>query len=144
MNNTERQRLNWEETALRLAFDFTKYRCPDPYVQVGAVIIKNDYDLVLGYNGAPSGIEIDWSNRNERRKRVIHAESNALSRIKRGEAKIMAVTALPCEICIKEAANKGIKIIYYKDKLEGYDHSLTFQLAKEFNIDLIQLCFSKI
>ena len=37
-----RNRLSWPETAMNLAFDIAKYRSEDPYVQVGAVIIKND------------------------------------------------------------------------------------------------------
>ena len=139
MNTTERKRLSWVQTAINLAFNIAEYRSPDPYVQVGAVIIKNNYDLVLGYNGAPTGIEIDWSKRDERRKKVIHAEENVLGRIQRGEAKIMAVTALPCENCLKSAANKGIKTIYYRDELAGYNHELTFSLAKEFGVNLIRI-----
>ena len=139
MDNTDRKRLSWEETALKLAFNIAEYRSPDPHVQVGAIIIKNDNDIVVGYNGAPSGVEIDWSDRDERRKRVIHAEENVLSKVKRGDIKIMAVTALPCEICLKSAANKGVKRIIYQDELIGYDHSLTKQLAKEFGIELIRL-----
>ena len=134
-----RNRLSWPETALKLAFNIAEYRSEDPYVIVGAVIIKTDNSIVLGYNGAPPNIDIDWSNRDERRKRVIHAEENVLSEIKYGEAKIMAVTAVPCSICIKTCAKKGIKIIYYRDLLEGYDNELTFKLAKEFGIELIKL-----
>lgn len=134
-----RKRLSWEETALKLAFNIAEFRSEDPYVQVGAVIIKNDNSIILGYNGAPPNIDIDWSDRDERRKRVIHAEENTLSEIKYGEAKIMAVTAVPCNICIKTCAKKGIKTIYYRDLLEGYDNELTFKLAKEFGIELIRL-----
>lgn len=35
-----RKRYSWEETALRLAFDIADYRSQDPYIQVGAVILK--------------------------------------------------------------------------------------------------------
>ncbi len=90
-----RKRLSWEETALKLAFNIADYRSEDPYIQVGAVIIKHDNSIILGYNGAPPKVEVDWSNRDTRRDRVIHAEENALDNIKFGEAKIMAVTAMP-------------------------------------------------
>ena len=60
---TGRPRLSWEETALRLAYGIADYRSQDPYVQVGAAIIKQDNDIVVGYNGPPAGIEIDWSDR---------------------------------------------------------------------------------
>jgi len=142
MNPTERSRLSWEESALRLAFNIADYRSPDPYVQVGAVIIKIDNSIILGYNGAPPNIEIDWSNREERRKRVIHAEENVLSEVKYGEVKLMAVTALPCEICIKSAAKKGVKTIIYSEILKNYDSSLSFKLAKEFGIALKQIKFN--
>ena len=139
MNKTERPRLPWDITALKLAFDIAEYRSPDPYVQVGAAIIKTDNSIILGYNGAPPKIEIDWSNRDERRKRVIHAEENALSEVKYGEVKLMAVTALPCANCLKTAAKKGVKTIIYNQILDNYDNNLTFKLAEEFGINLKQL-----
>jgi len=109
-----RKRKTWEETAILLAFDIAKYRSEDPYVQVGAVAIKNDNSFILGYNGAPKGINIDWSNRDERRSKVLHAEENVLNFLLFGECKIFAVTALPCPVCMKSIANKGIKKIYYE------------------------------
>ena len=132
-----RTRFSWEKTALLLAFDIARYRSEDPYVQVGAVIIKQDNSIVLGYNGAPPGIEIDWSNRDERRERVIHAEENALDNIRYGEAKIMAVTAMPCKGCMRKLAQKGVKKVYYKDELINYDNTLAKKLAAEFGIELI-------
>lgn len=138
-----RKRLSWEETALRLAFDIANYRSEDPFVQVGAVIIKNDNSILLGYNGPPSGIDIDWSNRDERRKRVCHGEENVLTWVKPNEVKIIAVTALPCERCIKTIAQKQIKKVIYGGLLEGYDNDLVFQLAKEFNIELVYLEIKK-
>lgn len=134
-----RTRLSWEETALRLAFNIADYRSEDPYVQVGAVIIKYDNSIVLGYNGAPPKIEIDWSDRNARRERVIHAEENALDNIKFGEARIMAVTAMPCKNCVRKLAQKGVRKVFYSKELEGYDNTLAKQLAREFHIELIQL-----
>lgn len=133
-----RKRLSWEETALRLAFNIADYRSEDPYVQVGAVIIKHDNSIILGYNGAPPKIEVDWSDRNARRDRVIHAEENALDNIKYGEAKIVAVTAMPCKGCIKKLAQKGVKTVYYGQELDGYDNDFAKKLAKEFGIELIQ------
>ena len=137
--NNGRPRLSWEETALKLAFDIAKYRSEDPFVQCGAVIIKNDHSILLGYNGSPAGSNIDWSNRDRRRKRVLHAEQNVLDGVEYGEVKIFAVTALPCERCILEIANKGIKTVYFSDFLENYDKNTTFELAKEFGIQLIRI-----
>lgn len=134
-----RTRLSWEETAILLANDIAEYRSEDPFVQVGACIIKQDNSIVLGYNGAPPGIEIDWSDRDARRDRVLHAEENVLDSIQFGDAKIFAVTALPCKRCMRNVAQKGIKKVYYVRELEGYDNAFARKLAKEFGIELIQI-----
>ena len=134
-----RKRLSWEETALRLAFDIANYRSQDCYVQVGAVAVKHNKELVLGYNGPPSGVEVDWSDRNERRKRMLHAEYNALASIRPGEVEFLAVTALPCCECIKIIAHKKIPKVIFRDLLVGYDDKLTRRLATEFGIELKQL-----
>lgn len=133
---TGRLRLSWEETALRLAFNIAEYRSQDPYVIVGSCIIKQDFSFVLSYNGAPMGVEIDWSSRDERRKRVLHAESNGCNFIKPGEGRLIAVTALPCPECMKIIKQKQIPKIIYGGELGGYDNEFSKVLAKEFNIEL--------
>ena len=138
-----RNRLSWEQTAIKLAFNIAHFRSEDPYVQVGAVIIKHDNSIILGYNGAPPGVEIDWSNRDARRERVLHAEENVLDAIKFGEAKIFAVTAMPCKRCMRNVAQKGIKKVYYIQELEGYDNDFAKQLAKEFGIELVKVDLDK-
>lgn len=134
-----RNRLSWEQTAIKLAFDIARYRSEDPFVRVGAVIIKQDNSIVLGYNGAPPGVDIDWSDRDARRERVLHAEENALDAIKFGESKVFAVTALPCKRCMRNVAQKGIKKVFYIEELAGYDNAFSKQLAQEFKIELVQM-----
>lgn len=131
-----RNRLSWEKTAMKLAFDIARYRSEDPYVQVGAVIIKNDSSMLLGYNGAPSGINIDWTNRNERRDRVLHAEANALNFVRPMEVKLLACSHLPCKECMKLIAQKKVPEVFHGEALDGYDPSLTFKLAEEFGIKM--------
>lgn len=132
-----RARLSWEETCLRLAYDIARYRSQDPYIQVGACALKKDgNNIVLGYNGCIPKVDIDWSDRNERRKRVIHAEANVLNRILPNEVDFLAVTALPCAECIKIIAQKNIKKVIYSEELENYDNDLTKKLAKEFGIEI--------
>ncbi len=139
MKSNGRKRLSWEQTALNLAFNIADYRSEDPYVQVGAVIIKNDNSFLLGYNGSLSGKNIDWSNRDERRKVVFHAEENVLADVKTGEIKLLAVTHLPCSNCLRTAARKGVTKIIYSLEAENYDNEGTKKLAKEFSIELKQL-----
>ena len=130
-------RINWEAYALKLAFVASE-RSEDPYVKVGACILRRDNSVAgLGYNGAPQDIEIDWSDRDERRKRVIHAEVNALRYSNPGECKLLASTHLPCNDCLRMIASYGIKSIVYTHEYEKDLSSLG--LAGQFNIELKQL-----
>ena len=131
-----RKRLDWIKTAINLAHDIAKYRSEDPNIQVGACAIKHDSSIILGYNGAPSGIDIDWSNREEKRKRVLHAEANVLNFVKPGEVNILAVTHLPCIDCLKIIKQKKIYTVYYNDILSHYNPDEVFKIASEFGIDL--------
>jgi len=129
-------RLTWLDYGIELA-KTAALRSEDPFIQVGCCIFRPDNSVAsLGYNGAPPGINIDWANRDERRKRVIHAETNALKNIKPNEADRMFVTLLPCGDCIKNAASYGIKNVYY---IKSYDlDKSALELASEFGINLTQ------
>ena len=130
-------RLNWQEYGIELAKTAAS-RSEDPFVQVGCCIFRPDNSVAsLGYNGAPPGINIDWSDRDERRKTVIHAETNALKHIKPNEADRMFVTLMPCGDCIKNAASYGIKQVFYI-KVYTLDETAR-NLALDFGIDLKQL-----
>jgi len=129
-------RLSWEEYALSLANTASK-RSEDPFVKVGACALRFDKSVAgLGYNGAPRGVEIDWSNRDERRKRVVHAEINCLAYCKPSEVEIFAVTLLPCSSCMKTIASYNIKKVIFSDIYQQDDFAI--QLAKEFGIELLQ------
>jgi deoxycytidylate deaminase len=132
-----RNRKSWEETALILAETIAQCRSQDPYVQVGACAILWDNSVSLGYNGPPPGIEIDWSERESRGARVIHAEVNALRSVAPGQCKLLAVTLLPCRHCMTFIASKAVKRIVYREIYER--DSLAFELARDFKIELAQL-----
>lgn len=130
-------RPSWEEYAMILAHA-ASMRSEDPYVKVGACVLRHDYSVAaLGYNGPPSGVSIDWSNRDERRPKVIHAEKNALRYVKPDEGKLIAVTLLPCSTCMAEIAANRIKTILYSNVYERDERAAS--LAKEFGIRLIQV-----
>jgi deoxycytidylate deaminase len=131
-----RQRKSWEETALILAETIAACRSQDPYEQVGACAVLRDNSVSLGYNGPPPGIEIDWSEREARLARVIHAEVNALRAVAPGQCKFLAVTLLPCRHCMTFIASKGIERIVFRDIY--HRDQLAFELAKEFGIQLVQ------
>lgn len=132
-----RERMSWEETALILAETIARCRSQDPYVQVGACALLQDNSISLGYNGPPPGVEIDWSERESRGARVIHAEVNALRSVAPGECKFLAVTLLPCRHCMTFIASKGVKKIVYREVYER--DQLAFELAREFGIELAQM-----
>ena len=132
-----RKRRSWEETALILAETIAECRSQDPYVQVGACAVLRDNSVSLGYNGPPPGIEIDWSQREDRGARIIHAEVNALRSISPGQCRFLAVTLLPCRHCMTFIASKAIKKIVYRDIYER--DTLALELAKEFGIQLVQM-----
>ena len=132
-----RKRKSWEETALILAETIAECRSQDPYAQVGACAVLRDNSVSLGYNGPPPGIEIDWSEREHRGARVIHAEVNALRSVAPGQCKFLAVKLLPCQHFMTFIASKGVKKIVYREVYER--DRLAFDLAREFRIELVQL-----
>ncbi len=128
------KRIDWIRYALDLA-KVAATRSEDPYVKVGAAILRKDHSIAsLGYNGVPSGVVINWDDRDERRKRVIHAEINALRYIKPDEGHILACGLSPCRHCVQAIASYGIKIICYEE--EYAKDEFAFDLAEEFGVIL--------
>jgi dCMP deaminase len=98
-------------------------------LQVGSLIVKNNNILAFGWNGTPAGWdncceewngEDDWGNTILKTKpEVIHAESNAISKLARGTESgagaTMFVTHAPCIDCAKLVYQSGIATVYYKN-----------------------------
>jgi dCMP deaminase len=130
-------RINWPEYAMAIA-KAASLRSEDPYIQVGACILRHDFSVAAcGYNGAPPGVNIDWSDREERRIRVIHAETNALRHTGPGEGRLIAVTLKPCSDCLKNIASYGIKEVFYLQ--DYYRDTMSQKLAEEFGITMTQI-----
>lgn len=118
-------------------------RSPDPYIIVGAAGFRKDHSTVCtGYNGAPAGVEIDWSDRDSRRPFVVHAEYNCLKYSGHGEIHYLYVTMLPCPSCLKLAATAGVKEIIYDKVYERDDSSLI--KAQDYGIVLRQYSLNSI
>jgi dCMP deaminase len=112
-------------------------RSEDPYKKVGAIAIRPDNTIAaVCYNGAPPKIEIDWSNRDNRRSYVIHAEMNAMRYIKPHECDRVATTLSPCVDCLKNLVAYGIKDVYYSEVYENCDFSLVEKVAELYKIRL--------
>lgn len=130
-------RISWEEYALKLA-EVAAFRSCDPFCRAGSCALRYDNTVAgIGYNGAPTGIEIDYSDRDERRKWVVHSEINCLRYIVPGECRLIACTLLPCNDCIKTIASYKIPTIIYRDEYHLDKSSL--EVSLKFGIDLIKI-----
>jgi dCMP deaminase len=95
-------------------------------LHVGAIVVKDDRIISIGYNGMPAG----WDNNCEdkvwdktgdyelkTKPEVLHAESNAISKLARssesGDGATMFITHAPCMECSKLIYQSGIKKVYF-------------------------------
>ena len=111
----------------------------DTQTQCGCVIVKNQTPLSEGYNGFVRGIDDTVLPRVRPAKYpfMIHAEANCLSLLKQGEAKLLAVSYMPCSYCATMIASYRIPKVVYKNVYE-----LDTQATKIFDfydIELIKL-----
>ena len=120
-------------------------RSEDPYRQVGTALLRYDGSVAsLGYNGAPPHVEIDWSDRDERRRWVIHAEANALRYVEPGEVSLVASTTRPCAKCMLLLASYGVDVVIYRDELDDlvgepdYDKGHIYTIAREAGIAIFK------
>ena len=127
-------RLSWNKYALNLAIEASK-RSEDPYKKVGACALSHD-NRVLGvaYNGLVSGKNVAkkfWKNRDQRRKYMIHAETNLLSLFERGECRLIATTLLPCCYCARMICAWNIpNVIYLEDYAQDREGLEIFRFYK--------------
>jgi dCMP deaminase len=112
-------------------------------LQVGAIIVKDDRIISIGYNGMPSGWDNnceskvyanEWSIDNSHweyqeedgtvynlvtKVEVIHAEANAIAKLAKGSESgnesTMFLTHAPCLDCAKQIYTAGIKKVFYRN-----------------------------
>jgi len=104
-------------------------------LHVGAVIVKDDRIISIGYNGMPTGWdnncedEIKWPNGEIKflttKPEVLHAETNAIAKLAKstesGLGATMFVTHSPCLDCAKLVYQSGINTIYYRNSYRNED-----------------------
>jgi dCMP deaminase len=143
-------RPSWDDWLLGLA-QYISTRSKDPSTKCGAVIVRPDNTIAsLGYNGFPREIEdaahllID---REEKYKRVIHAEMNAILHAKEPlEGYTLYVFPfLTCERCAVHVIQAGIKRLVCPapniQQLERWHHSFTLArtLYREAGIVVLEV-----
>jgi dCMP deaminase len=103
-------------------------RSEDPFFAVGAVVLDARRAVRgVGYNGTFSGVAIDWDDRDLRREYVIHAEQNALRYVTPDTAAggTLAVTHLPCSVCMRMLASYGIARVLWRHPLDPTRYPLS-------------------
>ena len=92
--------------------------------QVGCLIVKDSQIISDGYNGTPHGFDNDCEFETrfglETRPEVLHAESNALTKLAKStqssEGATIYVTLSPCFDCAKLMIQSGIRKVVYLDE----------------------------
>lgn len=103
-------------------------------LQVGAIIVKEDRIISIGYNGMPSGWTNDCENEVygysigmgddvfeiKTKDEVIHAEANAIAKLAKGSesglGSTIFLTHSPCMQCAKQIYTAGIVEVFYKEE----------------------------
>ena len=105
-------------------------------LHVGAIIVKDERIISIGYNGTPSG----WDNNCEdflsddgeviqnvtkTKPEVLHAETNAIAKLAKfdgsGSGSVLFVTHAPCLDCAKLVFQAGISSVYYRNSYRNND-----------------------
>lgn len=117
-------------------------------LQVGAVVVKDNRIISIGYNGTPAG----WDNVCEdlvhgsddtmylmTKDEVIHAEANAITKLARsndgGDGAVLFCTHAPCIHCAKLIYGAGIQKVYYRNT---YRDTLGVDFLKKGGVEVEQ------
>jgi len=121
-------------------------------LKVGAVVVKDNRIISIGYNGMPAG----WTNvceeeighvlddcgnivefRTKTKDEVIHAEANAILKLARdgesGNGADLFCTHAPCFDCAKLIYGAGVSKVYYR---ESYRDTLGTDFLTKCNIEV--------
>jgi dCMP deaminase len=116
---------------------------------VGAIIVKDDRVISMGYNGMPAG----WDNNCEdviqhsdntislkTKPEVLHAESNAIAKLARstesGEGADIFITHSPCIDCAKLIYQSGIRRVWFG---KNYRNADGVDFLKKSGVEVNQL-----
>jgi dCMP deaminase len=118
-------------------------------LHVGAIIVKDDRIISIGYNGMPAG----WNNNCEEviqhsddttslktKPEVLHAETNAIAKLAKstesGNDATMFVTHSPCLDCAKLIFQSGIGSVFYRNAYRSEDG---IQFLKQSGVKVEQM-----
>jgi dCMP deaminase len=118
-------------------------------LHVGAIVVKDDRIISIGYNGMPAG----WDNNCEdelhqpvgrvnlvTKPEVLHAETNAIAKLARssdsGLGADIFITHAPCLDCAKLIYQSGIKRVFFG---EAYRDDAGVKFLKASGVDVEQI-----
>ena len=119
-------------------------------LHVGAIVVKDDRIISIGYNGMPAGwdnnceYEVlveegeDYATELKTRPEVLHAESNAIAKLAKsndsGLGADIFITHAPCIECAKLIYQSGINGVYYGENYRD-DSGIEFLKKSGVNIE---------
>ena len=98
--------------------------------KVGCLIVKDTHIIAEGINGTPRGFDnnceyTDHVNHFYTKPEVLHAESNAITKLARStnssEGSTLYVTCSPCFDCAKLIIQSGIERVVYDEEYSKID-----------------------
>jgi dCMP deaminase len=118
-------------------------------LHVGAIVVKDDRIISIGYNGMPAG----WDNNCEdtiqhsddtvtlkTKPEVLHAETNAIAKLAKstesGHGAILFVTHSPCLDCAKLIYQSGIDSVFYRN---SYRNDSGIRFLQQSGVEVTQI-----
>ena len=94
-------------------------------LKVGAIVVKDDRIISIGYNGMPTGWDNCCEEDGKTKDEVLHAEANALTKLAKstesGDGAVLFCTHSPCIDCAKLIAQSSITDVYYGQDYRSKD-----------------------
>ncbi len=147
----KQDRIKWDKRYMELASHIATWStCFKENRNVGAVLVKNNRILTLGYNGAPAGVKNCVERGECLRNKLgiesgtraetcysIHAEQNAIVQAAKlglnTEGATCYVTHQPCATCSRLLISAGVVRIVY---LHPYPDEFSLELLSEAGVKL--------
>ena len=119
-------------------------------LHVGAIVVKDDRIISIGYNGMPAGWDNDcedkiWTQDGDyglkTKAEVLHAESNAIAKLAKsndsGLGADLFVTHAPCLDCAKLVYQSGISRVYYSEDYRD-DSGIVFLQKSKISVEKLK------
>ena len=125
-------------------------------LHVGAIVVKDDRIISIGYNGMPAGWDNDCEDEIvvavvdgvpqreikelKTKPEVLHAETNAIAKLAKstesGDGSILFVTHSPCLDCSKLIYQSGISSVFYRNSYRD-DSGIKFLQASGITVEQV-------